>query len=514
MACDDSDLILNLGPIPGPAGQTGAAGAASTVAGPAGVSAYTALTSAFAQPAVAGTVTATLGSTLWMVVGQALFIAGGGYYTVTTILTSTTVSLTRTAITGFAATAATVASGAKVSPAGYAFVDNSQYAGLNTRVTNLEGVTPGVALQTYYQNDAPTGTIATGSIWFDTNDGYQMYRYNAGWVAITVRVDYPDFGTGLRPVIVAASLPASGMQEGDLCFLTTDKKLYRYTGSAWTAAIAAGDLSGTLPSGAFAANTIATGVLQAGAVLASNIGSNTVITSAANIQDAVITNAKIVDLNVSKLTAGTIASKVIQISGSDGAIQSTNYAAGATGFKVSGDGLAEFNSVTIRGTLEAASIRTDSLLFNAGSTANKMNAITWQNGQVTNGGAGYTTLTVSGTVVSILSFYGWTHASGSLYNRFGKATTQFDCNVNGGATVVSGYCDLEMVYRINGGTFVQINPFAVRATSANGSLNVSGGVSLSGLTGGDLVEFGVRGKADNNATSLNVANLTVKSFNF
>jgi len=67
------------------------------------------------------------------------------------------------------------------------------------------------------------------------------------------------------------------------------------------------------------------------------------------IEDATITSAKISDLTFDKITAGTnTASLTI---GSGGYIQSANYSPGSAGFKISGSGDAEFNDVTVRGSL-------------------------------------------------------------------------------------------------------------------------------------------------------------------
>lgn len=514
--CEDCDEILILNPIPGPAGDEGDPGADSTIPGPAGIDAFTLLSSPFTQPAVNATVNASVANTAWMAVGQALFIEVGGYYSVVSILSPVSVQIRRENIAGFAATSAAVPSGSKVSPAGFAYVDNSQYTALLARVVALETAVPSAGITTYYQTTPPTGSIATGSLWFDTDDGYKMYRWDgSGWVPVTAEVTVPDFGTGLRPISLVTALPVGDPDDLKIIFNTTDHKLYRYNGSTWTAAIQGTDILGTIDGTQLAANTVLAGAIAAGAILASAVGANQIITVAANIGAAVINDAHVADLSASKITAGIISGQIIQIAGAGGALRSSNYAAGSAGFNISGLGVAEFNSVTIRGTLEASKIRTDSAVYNAGSVANTMASITWQNGQVDNAGAGYASLGVGGTVVWILNFYGWTHGAGTFTNRFGKATTQFDCSVNAGSTVAtSSYCDLEIVYRVNGGTIYQVNPFAVRSTDNNGSLNCTGGVSISGLGGGDLVEFGVRAKSANSATRLNVANLTVKAFNF
>lgn len=45
---------------------------------------------------------------------------------------------------------------------------------------------------------------------------------------------------------IVSSLPATNLFQGRTVFLTTDNKLYRYTGSAWTTAVPALDISGTI----------------------------------------------------------------------------------------------------------------------------------------------------------------------------------------------------------------------------------------------------------------------------
>jgi len=69
----------------------------------------------------------------------------------------------------------------------------------------------------------------------------------------------------------------------------------------------------------------------------------------AYIEDATITDAKIANLTFSKITAGTNTASLTIDSG--GYIQSENYSAGSSGFRISGSGDAEFNDVTVRGAL-------------------------------------------------------------------------------------------------------------------------------------------------------------------
>ncbi len=193
----------------------------------------------------------------------------------------------------------------------------------------------------------------------------KLYRWDATAAAWTTEiyaglapgsVGAAAFAQSVRPVEVLSALPGSGNFEGRIVYLTTDDKLYRYTGSAWTAAVPAADLSGQitgtqisdgaistpkLAAGAvtaneLAANAVTAGKIAAGAVSADQIAVNAitagkiaagavttdkiaansitagllaasgVITNTAQITDGIITNAKIASVAADKLRAGYI----------------------------------------------------------------------------------------------------------------------------------------------------------------------------------------------------------------
>lgn len=75
--------------VPGPAGSDGDNGAA----GADGVNAYTTVTTAFVMPAEGATVSAVVGETAWMVVGQVLYVQTAGFMTVSSITNGITVVL-------------------------------------------------------------------------------------------------------------------------------------------------------------------------------------------------------------------------------------------------------------------------------------------------------------------------------------------------------------------------------------------------------------------------------------
>ena len=95
-----------------------------------------------------------------------------------------------------------------------------------------------------------------------------------------------DIVAGLTMVEVVGALPVSGNFDGRFVFLTTDKKLYRFDGTAgaWITKVDGGDII---------ANSIVAGAIAAGAITAYAIGANLIITNTANIDNAVITGAKI-----------------------------------------------------------------------------------------------------------------------------------------------------------------------------------------------------------------------------
>ncbi|CZT36408.1 hypothetical protein [Rhizobium sp. 9140] len=108
------------------------------------------------------------------------------------------------------------------------------------------------------------------------------------------------FGTGLKPVETVASLPTSGNAAGRVVFLSTDSKIYRFDGAAWTSSVAAPDIGGTIADtqiAAIAAGKV-TGQLtdaQIAAVAAAKVSGQLVGTQ---IADLAITNAKLAALAV------------------------------------------------------------------------------------------------------------------------------------------------------------------------------------------------------------------------
>lgn len=109
--------------VPGIEGTAGTAGTN-------GQNAYTTTTANFAVPGSSGSnVTIAVASSLWMVAGQMVVVAGPATFRVSSVPTATSAILTWQAATGDVAAGTTITSGAGVSPAGVGVITTtSAYA--------------------------------------------------------------------------------------------------------------------------------------------------------------------------------------------------------------------------------------------------------------------------------------------------------------------------------------------------------------------------------------------------
>lgn len=111
--CNDTTCpTVSPGP-PGPQGPAGAAGAA----GASGINSISVTSALFIVPAVNSSVSILVNESLWMVVGQNVFVGNAGYYTVASTGTGSC-QLTNTGTAGNAVPTTTVASGQTISPGG------------------------------------------------------------------------------------------------------------------------------------------------------------------------------------------------------------------------------------------------------------------------------------------------------------------------------------------------------------------------------------------------------------
>ncbi len=138
----------------------------------------------------------------------------------------------------------------------------------------------------------------------------------------------------VNQIAIVSVLPGLA-SEGDVVYLTTDNKLYRYTGTQWTAAVPTSDLLGTITETQIADNSISTGKIQTNAITANEILGGTItgdkivantieggllaaagiITTAAQVEDAVIANAAIQNGAITNAKIGTAEVDTLKIDG-------------------------------------------------------------------------------------------------------------------------------------------------------------------------------------------------------
>lgn len=192
------------------------------------------------------------------------------------------------------------------------------------------------------------------------------------------------------------------------------------------------------------ANAITAELLAAGSVTANAVAANQIITNTANIADAVITNAKIT-----------------------GAIQSSNYTAGANGWKIDKtNGFAEFGEVYVRGEIGSSSI--NSSIFSADSlriltAANKLAPFTIHD-------MGYQASPTTGVAgsVTLQDFLAPNNGTNFTYNA--KRFAHFKKDVYLEATVFGNGGVEEVVIEVqyDGGTWLLINSLISDLTNRSG----------------------------------------------
>ena len=189
-----------------------------------------------------------------------------------------------------------------------------------------------------------TGNFEGRMVFLTTDD--KLYRWTGtAWTAAVPAADVTgalaaaNFPSDLRPVEIVTALPTTGNFAGRTVFLTTDSKIYRWTGSAWTAAVAATDINGTLADAqiaALAASKI-TGQLTSAQIAALEAAKLTGQITTTQISDNAISTPKIAAgavttnaLAANAVTANTIAANAIT-SGkiAAGAVETAALAAGS-----------------------------------------------------------------------------------------------------------------------------------------------------------------------------------------
>jgi hypothetical protein len=179
-----------------PAGLIGATGS-----GGAGKNAFTTLTNNYTQPASGSTVSIVVASTAWMAVGQAIFVQGGGYYTVASITDLLNVVITNL---GYAANATP---GSTVSASGTIGVVPSGLSGATG--TSAFTTTSASFTMPTVGNSVNIAVVSTGFI----VNGLSVYVQGAGYFTVATVTDATHVlltNQGVPGNIVSGNTIASG----------------------------------------------------------------------------------------------------------------------------------------------------------------------------------------------------------------------------------------------------------------------------------------------------------------
>lgn len=209
-------------------------------------------------------------------------------------------------------------------------------------------------------------TLTTAAL--DPDSDYSKFAVRADFFYV---MPSPDFNQEATPTATAT---------GDLWYQPSSELVRTWTGSTW------GPFSQTLP---FIVNTspqTINGVnVPAGVYMDAAFIKNGTITTA-KIGNAQIDDAKIVSLTAAKITAGEISV--------GNYIQSSGFISGSQGWRIHGNGVAEFAAASIRGQLTAAQIDSRGLSIRDASGNIILNAGTG----VFNGTTSYSNVTGLGSL--------------------------------------------------------------------------------------------------------------------
>lgn len=234
----------------------------------------------------------------------------------------------------------------------------------STELYTASSLTAGsITLPNFASGIEPIGIVGTlpnvsgytgAQVVFLTTDN-KLYRYTGtAWTSATNTQDLEgELGEGLfpddfRPIERVSSLPTTNLTQGRVVMLTTDNKLYRYTGNAWTSDIAATDITGQVAGGQIADGAITTTKITDDAITAPLVAANAISA------DKISTNA----VTTSKIEAGSVIADKI----AGNAITAGKIAADAVEAGTIAAGAINASSLFVDGVIQSGAIATDAIV--------------------------------------------------------------------------------------------------------------------------------------------------------
>ena len=300
-------------------------------------------------------------------------------------------------------------------------------------------------------------------------------------------INTAKFAAGLTPVEILGVLPTSGNFAGRQVFLTTDSKLYRYNGAAFTTLVPTVDLQGTITTLQIANNAITAGLIEANAVTSTKIADNAI--SSPKIVAGAITTAKIL---AGAVTADTISANAITA----GKIAANAVTAGTVAANAITAGTIAANAVTA-GTVVAGAINTAELAagaVNAGKiaagavtadkiTVSNLAAINANLGTITAGSlTASSSITLGASTGAVVINSSGLSAGGGKINLYGDGANPW-IKVFGGGAYSASYVSITsttsggvpaFLEAVDGANYARINPFGL-SFGGNGSVIMDSG---------------------------------------
>lgn len=187
-SCDTPTTIS----VPGVEGDAGAAGTNGTN----GINAFTQTTADFTVPAISANVTISVGSSVWMVVGQTIFIEDAGAFEVVSKGSTTSVTLTYLDYDINTAAGNNILTGAQVGPSGTQITSvlPISLGGTNSATATLARAALGIggaSLSVYAAGTAYQLTNTAALLNFGTTDPSLTITSAGVWLLLSrVRIDY------------------------------------------------------------------------------------------------------------------------------------------------------------------------------------------------------------------------------------------------------------------------------------------------------------------------------------
>ena len=293
------------------------------------------------------------------------------------------------------------------------FTASSVSAGSVTAASFAAGVEPIEAVSTL---PSPVNYVGV-SILFNTTDK-KLYRYDSSVPEFTTLVKTTDisgtlgdnlFSDTLRPVERVTALPTTNLSTGRVVMLTTDSKLYRYSGTSWTSSIAAADLSdqvnlatqvfgqvqaaslttgqitsSSIQTGAVVADKIAAGSISAVKLAADSVTANAIAANSVAASEVVANSLTSTELNTSQIFADSAVIGAIQSS----SITTAAVVAAIGNFEFIQSDNIQSNAITA-GKLAASNVVTNSAQISDGIITNAKIGSVIQSSNYSAGSAGW-----------------------------------------------------------------------------------------------------------------------------